>query len=109
MHAECILINSVNFKHCSNDLEVTLLNIRSFNKRAIDLGSDERLTTSDIVWLTQTQLQPSAETKSVLPLEEFKMVYNNNTDQFQSITMYSKYHYISQTKINGASYIELKK
>lgn len=47
--------------HCSSDLEVTLLNIISFNKGTIDLGPDERLTTSDIIFLTKTQLQPSDE------------------------------------------------
>ena len=72
--------------HCSSDLEVTLLNIISFNKGTIDLGPDERLTTSDIIFLTETQLQPSDEPQSVLSLQEFEMVYNNNAGKFLSIT-----------------------
>ena len=73
-------------RHCSSDLEVTLLNIISFNKGTIDLRPDERLTTSDIIFLTKTQLQPSDEPQSVFSLQEFEMVYNNNTGKFLSIT-----------------------
>lgn len=47
MYPESKLINSVNFKHFSNDLEVTAL--------------DERLNTSDIICLTEIQLHSSAE------------------------------------------------
>ena len=57
--------------HCSSDLEVTLLNIISFNKGTIDLDPDERLTTSDIIFLTETQLQLSDESQSILSLQEF--------------------------------------
>ena len=52
-------------------LEVTLLNIISFNKGTIDLDPDERLTTSDIIFLTETQLQLSDESQSILSLQEF--------------------------------------
>ena len=47
MYPESKLINSVNFKHSSNDLEVTAL--------------DQRLNTSDIICLTEIQLHSSAE------------------------------------------------
>ena len=45
----------------SNSLVTTLLNIRSFNKHAIDLESDKRLLNSDIICLTETQLQQSLD------------------------------------------------
>ena len=102
-------IKSVNLKYYSNDLKVTFLNIRSFNKHAIDLSFDERLTTRDIVCLTQTQLRNQVQKQNVFYHLRIEMDYNNYTDQFLSITMFSKYHYISQTKINGASYIEFNK
>ena len=57
--------------HWSSDLEITLLNIISFNKGTIDLDPDERLTTSDIIFLTETQLQLSDESQSILSLQEF--------------------------------------
>lgn len=47
MYPESKLINSVNFKHSSTDLEVTVL--------------DERLITSNIICLTEIQLHRSAE------------------------------------------------
>lgn len=92
MLVECKLTNSVNFKHCLNNLEVTLLPIRSFNKSAIDLGSDKILKTSDIICLTQRQLKPNAESQSVFSLEEFEMVYNNDADKFQSIATLTLFH-----------------
>lgn len=61
MCAECKLINDFSFKHCSKDFQVTLLNITSFNKHALNLGSDERLITIDIICLTETQLQSRAK------------------------------------------------
>lgn len=96
--------------HCSSDLEVTLLNIISFNKGTIDLCPDERLTTSDIIFLTKTQLQPSDELQIVFSLQEFEMVYNNNAGKFLSITICFKNttDIISHTKMNGASYIKFK-
>ena len=47
----------------------------SFNKCGLDLGSDERSTTHEIICMTQIQLQSSAETQSVLLLLEFEIVY----------------------------------
>ena len=54
MCAECKLINDFSFKQCSSDLQVTLLNIRCFNKYVLDLGSYKRLITSDVICLTET-------------------------------------------------------
>ena len=41
-------------------LIVTLLNVRSLNKHVTDLALDERLTKSDIICLTETQLIPNS-------------------------------------------------
>ena len=41
-------------------LIVTLLNVTSLNKYVTDLALDERLTKSDIICLTETQLIPNS-------------------------------------------------
>ena len=51
------------------NLEITLLNIRSFNKHVIDVSHDTRLTGSDIICFTETQLHSSVAPKR--RLEEF--------------------------------------
>ena len=61
IRTESKLVTDVKFKHSSSGLKVTPINIRSFNKNGTDLGSDKRLNTSDIAYLTVTQLQPSVE------------------------------------------------
>lgn len=65
MLAECKLIIGVNFNHYSNDLKVTPLIISSFSKYAVDIGSNERLNTTEIISLTELQLQPSSEPQSL--------------------------------------------
>ena len=48
--------------------------------------------------------QPSAEPHSALLLEEFQMVYNNNAETFQSITILTLFY-----TLNCGAYIKLKK
>ena len=61
----------------SNSLVITLLNIRSFNKHAIDLESDWRLLNSDIICLTETQLPQSLDSQRIPTLAGFDIICNN--------------------------------
>ena len=67
-------------------------------------GSDEKFITIHHICLTQTYIQPSAEPHSALLLEEFQMVYNNNAETFQSITILTLFY-----TLNCGSYIKIKK
>lgn len=68
------------------------------------------MITSDIICLTEIQLQPSAEPQKVLSLQEFEMVYNTNVDKFQSIKIFFRntIDTISHTKMKDASYKTFK-
>ena len=67
-----------------NGLMITLLNIRSLNKYAVDLSCDKILKRSDIC-LTENQLQQNLSLSKSYMLDEFNMICNNNCDKFQSI------------------------
>ena len=58
---------------------------------------------------TEKQLQTSAELQSVISLQKFILVYNNNADKFQSITicLRNSIDTNSHTKMNGSSCIKL--
>ena len=92
-------------------LIVTLLNVRSLNKHVTDLALDERLTKSDIICLTETQLIPNSDILEFATLQGFEVAYNNNQDRFQSIAVCTKVdtHIISHTKLTGASFITVLK
>ena len=89
----------------SNSLVTTLLNIRSFNKHAIDLESDKRLLNSDIICLTETQLQQSLDSLRIPTLADLDIICNNNGDRFQSLAICSRPEVFmsSHTEVNGAS------
>ena len=74
-----------------NDSSVTisLLNTRSLNKHLIDIAHNERLLKNDVICLTETQSALS-NYQSSLDLEDFKVIFNNREDKFQSIAVYSK-------------------
>ena len=74
----------------SNSLVITLFNIRSFNKHAIDLESDGRWLNSDIICLTETQLQQSLDSQRIPSLADFDIVFNNNEDRFQRLAICSR-------------------
>ena len=84
-------------------LIVTLLNVRSLNKHVTDLALDERLTKSDIICLTETQLIPNSDILEFATLQGFEVAYNNNQDRFQSIAVCNKVdtHIISHNKLTG--------
>ena len=91
------------------NLQITLLNNRSFNKHVIDVGRDTRLTESDTICFTETQLHSSAAPKR--RLEKFEMTYNNSEDKFQSLAIAFRNDdsVVTDTKLNGASIIEFVK
>ena len=91
----------------SNSLVITLLNIRPFNKRAFDLESDRRLLNSDIICLTETQLQQSFDSRRIPTLAHFDIICNNNEDRFQNLAICSRPEIFisSYTEVNGASLV----
>ena len=103
MDSERLVQNSEGYP-CN--LEITFLNIRSFNKHVID---DTRLTESDTICFTETQLHASVAPKR--RLKKFGMIYNNNEDKFQSLAIgfRNDVSIITDTKLNGASVIEFVK
>ena len=90
---------------------MALLNVRSLNKYVTDLALDERLTKSDIICLTETQLIPNSDIPEIATLQGFEVAYNNNQDRFQSIAVCTKVdtHIVSHTKLTGASFITVLK
>ena len=61
-----------------NSVTITLLNIRSFSKHAIDIAADKQLCNSDIIFLTETQLLPENDTSNVENnLKDFFIEYNH--------------------------------
>ena len=65
-------------------LMITLPNIRSLNKHAVDLACDKSLKRNDIICLTETQLKLNLSLSKSYMLEEFNLIYNNSCDKFQS-------------------------
>ena len=61
MRTESILSVKIVEDTHQESLIVTLLNVRSLNKHVTDLVLDERLTKSDIICLTETQLIPNSD------------------------------------------------
>ena len=88
----------------SNLLVITLLNIISSNKHALDLESDRRLLNSDIISLTKTHLQQSLNFQRIPTLADLHVICNNNEDKFQSLTICSRPEIFisSHTEFNGA-------
>ena len=67
-------------------LIITLLNTRSLLKHACDIATDSVLLQSDILCLTETQMNNSSDTTSVAThLKDFNEYYNHNEDRFCSL------------------------
>ena len=67
---------------------------------------DTKLTESDTICFTETQLHASVAPKR--RLKKFGMIHNNNEDKFQSLTIgfRNDVSIVTDTKLNGASVIE---
>ena len=57
-------------------MTLTLLNIRSINKRLIDLDYDERLRKSNLICLTETQIMQRSQTEINSELKKFEIIHN---------------------------------
>ena len=111
MRAETFLSVKIVEDTHQESLIVTLLNVRSLNKHATDLALDERLSKSDIIYLTQTQHIPNSDIQEIATLQGFEVAYNNNQDRFQSIAVCTKVdtHIISHSQLTGTSFITVLK
>ena len=111
MRTERSLCDSESEDLNDSSLTISLLNTRSFNKHLIDIAHDERLLKNDVICLTETQLSALSNHQSSLDLEDFKVIFNNREDKFQSIAVYSKCEIaiVSHTKLSRAFYITINK
>ena len=65
---------------------ISLLNTCSLNKRAIDIASTGPLLSSDIIYLTDTQLVPNQNTLSIEnALSNFSVIFNSSEMKFRSL------------------------
>ena len=67
-------------------VQISLLNVRSLKKHAIDITKCKTLMSSDLLCLTETQLSPSSDTNDIDQiLGDFNIEYNNNSiNRFQN-------------------------
>ena len=93
-------------------LIIKLVNIRSLNKNTVDLACHKRLKRSDIICLTETQLQQNLSLSKSYMLEEFNIIiYNNNCDKFQSIAcgFWNDIDILLHNRTKGASLVSFSK
>ena len=93
-------------------LIIKLVNIRSLNKNTVDLACHKRLKRSDIICLTETQLQQNLSLSKSYMLEEFNIIiYNNNCDKFQSIAcgFWNDIDILLRNRTKGASLVSFSK
>ena len=111
LRLECLLLPPNIEGVDSNSLVIKLLIVRSFNKHAIDLESDRRLLNSDIIYLTDTQLQQSLDSRRIPTSADFDIIFNNNEDWFQSLATCPRPETFisSHTEVNGASLVTFVK
>lgn len=91
---------------------VSLLNTRSFRKHCFDIVGDFRLTNSDILCLTETQILPDTVLPQCPITDKFNFHHNiNSTDRFQSLAfgVTSDVQCSNHIKIQGISLFTLKK
>ena len=71
-----------------NSLTITLLNVRSLPKHAIDISHSEMLLQTDVFCFTETQLLLNREITDTISenLDQFNFLHNRCNDQFQSIS-----------------------
>ena len=111
MRTESVLSEETVEDTHQESLIVTLLNVRSLNKHVTDLALDESLTKSDIICLIETQLIPNSDIPEIAILQGFEVVYNDNQDRFQSISVCTKVdtHIISYAKLTVAPFVTVLK
>ena len=74
---------------CENNhqlVSICLLNVRSLRKHSIGLKFDTTIFSSDVLALTETQLQPCDQKKSSL----FQLYRQDNSDKYSSLAVFSR-------------------
>ena len=93
-------------------MNITLLNIRSLHKHSIDIKFDSNLTTSDIIFLTETQLLPQSNDNEIVNnLQGFTLHRQDHTsDRYSSLALCYKDNIIINqcdyfSSINAVKYV----
>jgi hypothetical protein len=96
---ECMISHPTNI---SNELTISLLNVRSLKKHSIDIKCDSRLFNSDVIALTETQLRPCDSDIDIMnSLSPFKLYRQDHvTDKYSSMAVCTK----STVEIRGCQY-----
>ena len=76
----------------NNHVTISLLNIRSLRKHSIDIKHDVRITMSDIIALTETQLLPHHSDNSIRDILQPYELYRQDhpTDKYLSLAVCTK-------------------
>ena len=92
LRSECTLSSIPDIVCTNNSITITLLNIRSLKKHAVDLTSNKELMTTDILCLTETHILPDQDVEDINnQLNPLTLIYNNSPDKFLSTAIgYSK-------------------
>ena len=93
MRGESVIEPLYNTTTSDTTLTVTLLNISSLHRHAIDISHDQVLLNTDVLCLTETQLLPNYPTNNISEeLSNFSYLHNNSNDKYQSISFCYKAH-----------------
>ena len=84
--SESMLVNFIDKK----GLMITLLDIKSLNKYAVDLVCNERLKRGDIICSTETRIQQNLSLSKSHMLEKSNMIHNNNLISFKALLIVSE-------------------
>ena len=97
--------------HNENELKISLLNVRSLKKHAIDIKHEKSITESDLIFMTETQLANNSEEVENI-LAPLSLHTNNSDDHIYSNTAaaYSKNQILllSTYEIPGATLYNIK-
>jgi len=95
------------------NLTITLLNIRSLRKHAVDINSDKRLVNNDILFLTETQLSPNNPTADIeQTLSCFQFEFNSShISKYKSLAFcyQNQVSVIEHEKHEGMSILTIRK
>ena len=90
LRKECSVSHpNTTLQHDSDTVTITLLNIRSLKKHCIDIKSDSRLFTSDVIAFTETQLLSSDSDNEIIDtLSPFKLYRQDHvSDKYSSMAI----------------------
>ena len=71
-----------------NNLVITLLNIRSLNKKYRSIKNHEQLTNNDLLLFTETHISNDSNTEEISEhLNSFSMYFNNDVSKYKSLAL----------------------